>query len=130
MIIVDTHLAYWAVADDEKLPQLARTLLSSGEKICFSVVSMWEIELKHRKNPEKMPISGKQFYLACIEAGMNVISIRPRHIFALDNILSDENYHNDPFDHLLLAVAKEEKGILLTHDEKLKHYQSVDVIVC
>lgn len=130
MILLDTHIAYWLITDDEKMPESAKSLIKNNNRIYFSVISMWEIELKHQKNPEKMPLTGKQFYLACIEAGLMCLSIRPRHVFQLDNLLSESNYHNDPFDHLLLATTIEEKCLFLTHDEKMRHYKNVDVIIC
>lgn len=130
MILLDTHIALWAITDDERLPESAKSLLQSGQTIYFSVASMWEVELKHKKNPENMPFTGRQFYLACINAGMHSLPIKPRHIFELNVILNNDTYHNDPFDHLLLSTAIGERLLLLTHDEKMRHYKNANIILC
>ena len=43
MILVDTHIAYWAITNSENLPNTARALFQSEQRFCFSVASVWEI---------------------------------------------------------------------------------------
>lgn len=40
--LLDTHIILWALTNDEKLPQKARTIISGEEnKICYSTASVW-----------------------------------------------------------------------------------------
>lgn len=58
-ILLDTHIALWALTDSPKLPKKARSLiLEVGNTIYCSAASVWEIAIKHRLARGDMPISG------------------------------------------------------------------------
>lgn len=43
----------WAMTDDEQLPEKAKELIASEEnEVCFSIISLWEIQIKHILHPE------------------------------------------------------------------------------
>lgn len=53
-ILLDTHMLLWALTDDPKLPQKAREIIEQDENdIYYSMISLWEIELKHLLHPCK-----------------------------------------------------------------------------
>ena len=69
-LLLDTHIAIWALNDDLALSEKARELiLSSGNVIYYSAVSVWEVLLKHSRRPESIPIDEKDFIEGCLEAG-------------------------------------------------------------
>ncbi len=48
-ILLDTHIALWAIADTGKLSGEVIEFLESGEnKVFYSTVSVWEVAIKHR----------------------------------------------------------------------------------
>ena len=56
-ILLDTHIALWAISDDPKLSLTARdTLLDPNTRLYISVASLWEIGIKHRKHPKVLTI--------------------------------------------------------------------------
>ena len=79
-----------------------------------SVVSIWEVDLKHRLG--KLPIAPASFRDEMRSAGAAVLSITDEHI--LTGIKAAES-HRDPFDRLLLSVAEAENLVLLTADTAL-----------
>lgn len=53
-ILIDTHIAIWAVLNDPKLPSKAKEIiLNEDNDIFYSTASIWEITIKHMLYPEK-----------------------------------------------------------------------------
>ncbi len=125
-ILLDTHIALWAVADTGKLSGELMELLESGEnKVFYSTVSVWEVAIKHRIRPEHMPVPEEEFAGLCQKTGFAQLPIKNEHIFLLKTLERPITApkHNDPFDRLLLAQAKYEKLKLVTHDSLLPYYR-------
>ncbi len=121
-LLVDTHIALWALAGDERLPAAARDLIADGKNRVFaSVASMWEIAIKRSIKPDRMPLSGVEFLHFCEEAGYESLPIRERHVIALESL---PPIHADPFDRILVAQARAESLVFLTHDAALAEYGS------
>ena len=58
-ILIDTHIAIWAVLNDPKLPKQAKNIILDEEnEIFYSTASIWEITIKHMLHPDKIRISG------------------------------------------------------------------------
>ena len=69
-ILLDTHIALWAVTKSNALTEKAKTmLLSEGNEIFYSLVSVWEVSLKHSINPSNMEITAAEFRRLCHESG-------------------------------------------------------------
>ncbi len=59
-LLLDTHVALWAIADSPKLPQKARNLIQSARTtVWISSASVWEIAIKHALGRGDMPISSR-----------------------------------------------------------------------
>ena len=124
-LLLDTHVAIWALFDDGRLSNKAKKyILNPNNTIYYSVVSSWEILLKHAHDPNNMIINAQQFINGCRLAGFISVKLSDRHIITIDTLSISENApeHKDPFDKLLLAQAKSEDFFLLTHDKKLLCY--------
>ena len=60
-LLLDTHIALWAIADSPRLPKAARErLLDPGNTCWVSAASVWEIAIKHALGRGDMPLSGPQ----------------------------------------------------------------------
>lgn len=125
-ILADTHIVIWALLDNDRLPSTARAFLRDPEnEIYFSAVSVWEIAMKHAAHPNDLPYTGKTFYELCLQSGFRLLEARISHVFAYEFLRRAEGAptHKDPFDKLLIAQAKTENMIFLTHDSLLSDYQ-------
>ena len=73
-ILLDTHIAIWAVLDSEELPDEARTMiLDEDNEIYYSAASVWEITIKHMAHPETFLYSGKHLAKGCEANGFACI---------------------------------------------------------
>jgi PIN domain nuclease of toxin-antitoxin system len=47
-LLLDTHVALWAITDDTRLPEVTRGLIAApANTITLSVASLWEFTIKH-----------------------------------------------------------------------------------
>ncbi len=123
--LLDSHILIWALFSDEKLPKSVLDILNSPEnEIYYSPASVWEIGLKHMKAPDKMPVSGELLMECCERASMVSLPITKTHAVAVNRLRRVENAppHNDPFDRMLLAQAKVESMVFITHDHLMDGY--------
>ena len=75
-VLIDTHIAIWAVSDDPKLPKVARDiLLDESNEIYYSTASIWEVIIKHMAHPEKVIIDGDTLAQSCENTGFKVLPI-------------------------------------------------------
>ena len=124
-LLLDTHVLLWALADDPRLPSQARTLITNPHnQPFFSVVSLWEIAIKHQAHPDKLFIDAEQVFNWCQQADFGCLQIAERHVLALSTLRYEEGRppHNDPFDRIMLCQAKVDGLVLVTRDSLLPNY--------
>ena len=120
-ILLDTHVILWALEDSPRLPlSIRETIMEEANEIYVSVISLWEIAIKHKKQPEMMPYTAEEIRNYCQRAGYIFLSLN------LDNIQmyekNDLSSHLDPFDQILVCQSACHGMRLITHDVKLKEY--------
>ncbi|HEY1059498.1 MAG TPA: type II toxin-antitoxin system VapC family toxin [Limnobacter sp.] len=126
-LILDTHIALWAITDHPRLPQQARQLIeSSRSQIWVSVASLWEIAIKHSLGRGAMPISAGEANRYFEQAGFYLLPIETEHAVAVADL---PPIHHDPFDRILVAQALTEPLKLLTHDATVAKYSPAIVLV-
>ena len=131
-LLLDTHILLWALFDSRQLPGKARTLIEDpGNSIFTSAASLWEIAIKFQKRPDTFPYSEDLIHDLCDDAGFGHFTVKPEHILALHALqrMADSPAHKDPFDRILLAQAKEEGAVLLTHDRRFTEYDESCILV-
>lgn len=124
-ILMDTHIIIWVLNDNPMLPIKYRDMLLDSENhVYFSTASIWEIAIKHSKNPEKVPYSGRKLYELCYASGYEELKINSSHAIAVESLKVKENetVSGDPFDRIIIAQAKTERMSLYTHDSVMIHY--------
>lgn len=119
-LLLDTHIALWAIVDDRRLPREAAAWIADGaNSIWVSAASVWEIAIKRMLAKKSMPISGRQALGYFREAGYRLLEIRPEHAAAIEDL---PTIHADPFDRMLVAQAEVEPLKLVTSDALLARY--------
>ena len=118
-VLLDTHIALWAVVGSKRLAPRARDAILDAEEVFVSTASIWEIAIKHGLGRGDMPISSAQALQAFTDAGYALLAIRPEHAVAVEWLAA---IHNDPFDRMLVAQALEEPLTLITRDALVASY--------
>lgn len=118
-ILLDTHTLLWALGSPDRLPNhIIDLICSESNDVYVSVASLWEIGIKHKKSPNKMPFSATQIRDYCQRAGYLFLSISVDSISTFDKIAFGNN--SDPFDQILLSQSIANNMKFITHDEKIK----------
>lgn len=119
-VLLDTHVALWAITDSPKLPQKARDLIQSPKtNVWISTASVWEIAIKHSLGRGDMPVSSQDAVHYFRESGYRFLAIEPEHAVAVEELAP---HHQDPFDRILVAQALTEPMRLITRDPLVALY--------
>ena len=119
-LLLDTHIALWAVTESARLPNAARALIEDERnEVHVSVASLWEIAIKHAFRAKAMPFSAAQAHEAFVDSGYVLVDIETPHVLGLEAL---EPLHRDPFDRILVAQARTFPLRLLTVDEQVARY--------
>jgi PIN domain nuclease of toxin-antitoxin system len=120
-LLLDTHVAIWAVAYSPRLPTaIADLLRDSGNEIFVSVVTVWEIAIKRALGKRSTPpLSAEQAVGHFRTSGYRLLDVTVAHAVGVESL---PPIHADPFDRLLVAQALAEPLRLLTRDTKVAAY--------
>ena len=121
-ILLDTHIAVWAITDDPRLSNKAREIiLDPDNSLYLSAVSTLEVNNKRKSKKNNLEFTTDEFIESCEGAGYIQLPLQSKHLKA-ENTLKwggEGEEHKDPYDRLLLAQAKAEDLRLMTHDKMI-----------
>jgi PIN domain nuclease of toxin-antitoxin system len=117
-LLLDTHVLLWALTDSPKLGRGFREkIVDPANHILVSAASVWEISIKKRLGKLSVPYN----LVEVIEASdFTPLPINFAHAMAAGAL---PLHHTDPFDRLLIAQARQENLLLVTHDRRFEAYQ-------
>lgn len=119
-LLLDTHVALWAITDSPKLAKKARELIESPRSsVWISSATVWEIAIKHSLGRGDMPVSSQDALRYFQESGYRFLPVEPEHAAAVEDLPA---HHADPFDRILVAQALTEPMRLITHDPVVARY--------
>jgi len=119
--LLDTHTALWFVNEHERLPlEIREILLDETQLFYISIASAWEIAIKASIGKLTEFKGGVKAFLTKIEdSPISILPITASHIETIETL---PFIHRDPFDRLLIAVAKTDGLIIITADENIHKY--------
>ncbi len=122
--LLDTHTLIWAVTDPRQLSPSATELITDGRHdIVVSVVSFWEIALKH--GLQKLTLAGltpADFPQAALDTGFRLLELDAQTTATYYQLTA--TYHKDPFDRMLIWQALCQDYALISCDENVAKYTS------
>lgn len=126
-LLLDTHVALWAIVDSPKLTEKARELIQSPKTaVWISAASVWEIAIKHTLARGDMPVASRDAVRYFRESGYRFLAVEAEHAVAVEDLPA---HHNDPFDRILVAQALIEPMRLMTHDALVARYSDTIIKV-
>jgi PIN domain nuclease of toxin-antitoxin system len=127
-LLLDTHIALWAVTDPQKLDDGIREQIIDGENFVFvSAASLWEVAIKYSLQRPDFRILPEVALEAFREAEIDVLPVSAADVMYVGRMpfMTDDEgrLHNDPFDRLLMSQAAATGMTLVTHDAKIARYR-------
>ena len=129
MILLDTHVWWWSLAEPENLSKTAIKTIkqTKSDQRMIASISIWEFAMMAAKKRIRLKISvAKWLSRALKETGLGVIEISPE--IAIDACNLPDNFHKDPADRLIVATARVNNLRLVTKDEKMLAYPHVNAV--
>ncbi|MEE9562510.1 MAG: type II toxin-antitoxin system VapC family toxin [Thermoanaerobaculia bacterium] len=120
-LLLDTSIFLWYLSGDSRLAEgVGEAIRSPDNEVWLSVVSFWEILVKHQLGRLPLPEAPHSY----------IPKRRARH--GIESLALDEEalvhlpklpeIHRDPFDRMLVSQAIEHEMSLVTSDDKLRAY--------
>ena len=120
MILLDTHVLVWALADSSRLSRAAASAIRRArahDGLSISAVTLWELASLFAK--------GKIEPLGTVEASLRLLT-RQVAVWPLTLEIAalaaefPSDYSKDPADRLIGATARAEGLMLVTRDENIR----------
>ncbi len=120
-LLIDTHVFLWLRSEPHRLsPRVLSAYQDTSNRIYLSIVSVWEMQIKHQLGKLRLDIPLKE--LIEEQCNANTLEILPfglNHIFELQNL---PLHHKDPFDRLLIVQSRVENIRLASSDSMFNLY--------
>jgi PIN domain nuclease of toxin-antitoxin system len=116
-MLLDTHAALWWLADDERLgPNAIEYLTDGANEVLLSAAVVWEVAIERALGKLDVP---DDFAPTLLGAGAVGLPVTLQHASAVAELPA---HHRDPFDRMLIAQARLENAVLVSHDQALSAY--------
>jgi PIN domain nuclease of toxin-antitoxin system len=120
-LLLDTNVVIRVLTADKRISVRAKRALDRpGTSLVVSIVSVWEIVLKHQAGKLGFREGLSQVLDQILyRSSWVILAIGAEHLLALASL---PVLHSDPFDRLLIAQAKYENLTIVTADEQIREY--------
>lgn len=115
-LLLDTEALIWWDANDRRLGGNARALIQSASGVYVSAASAWEIAIKSALGKLRTTRRPAQ---VVADAAFVELPITFQHTEAVSTL---PPHHSDPFDRLLVAIARIEELTVVSSDPQLARY--------
>ena len=125
-LLLDTHTFLWLDGSPELLsPAALAACEEPTNELYLSVVSAWEIQIKHQINRLQLDVPLEEMIQGQQTANdLKILSVDLHHVYILRQL---PLHHHGPFDRLLIAQVKAEQMRLVSADSQFASYL-VDVL--
>jgi PIN domain nuclease of toxin-antitoxin system len=124
--LLDTHTLLWFINGDASLSENAKAIIKDYNNNCsISIASIWEIGIKISLKKLQLGFDFEALETFLINNEIGILNINIKHVEILSSL---PFIHRDPFDRILIAQCMVEKTVLLTKDESINLYQTIETI--
>ena len=119
-LLLDTHIVLWLASSPGKLPAgVIDALFDPRNTRYVSIASSWEVAIKLDSGKLKLNGGLPKFYRYIDKNSFIETGVTREYLNLLDTL---EDFHQDPFDRLLIATALAENFTIVTADENIHRY--------
>ncbi len=129
MVVMDTHIWWWAISEPAQLFRRARSLLAKTppEQRVIASISIWEFAMMVTRGRIQLTISPDEWLdYAISKTGITILNLDSRT--ALESCNLPGKFHKDPADRIIVATARIHQAKLITRDQKIIDYPHVTTV--
>jgi len=127
--LIDTHVLLWMLGDDQNLSAKSRAILKDeSNSLLVSLMTFWEIAIKHSSGKLEIDISIQDLLQFSIENKIDILPVVFADIAEIDRLSFPKingAEHRDPFDRMLIGQSITNNLPLISCDEKFDLYPSL-----
>lgn len=117
MIVLDTHVWFWAVTAPDRLSEASLDSIQSADEVSVSAITCWEISMLAEKGRIALNMPVCQWLEdALSSSGTILLPIVP----AVGALAARLPMHGDPADRLIVATAITAGCELVTKDHQIR----------
>lgn len=129
MIVLDTHVLVWWVADENRLSVPAHKALTEesndpGGQILLSAITAWEVSMLQQRGRLVLSMELDE-WLRTLKTIDSVEVVPLSDAVAVESTRLPGEFHKDPADRFIVALARELNVPLITADRKIRDYPYV-----
>jgi PIN domain nuclease of toxin-antitoxin system len=129
MILLDTHVWWWALNEPGKLSDKAHKIIrkTPPDQRAIASISMWEFAMMVSNGKVEIRIPPNQWLDHAVnQTGLEVFDLSPKVASESCNLPGE--FHKDPADRIIVATARINNLTLITKDKKIIKYPYVKAI--
>ena len=129
MILLDTHVWWWALNEPKKLSNKAYKIIKENppDKRAIASISMWEFSMMVSTGKVEIKLPLDQWLDQAVnKAGLEVYDLNPK--IAAEFCFLPGKFHKDIADRIIAATARINGLALVTKDRKILNYPYVETI--
>jgi PIN domain nuclease of toxin-antitoxin system len=131
VIVLDTHALIWWVASDPQLSAPARHAIEKERndhgRILVSAISAWEIAMLVTRGRLQLAMDLDDWLTTVGE--IDALSFVPVDVaLGVQSVRLPGNFHADPADRMIVALARHYAAPLVTADRKILDYPHVTAL--
>ena len=127
MIVLDTHALIWWVNGDAQLSGPAKLSIEAAQqdgRVLVSAISFWEIAMLVERGRIALAMDLDQWLLAVQGlGGVEVLPVTAQVAIQSANLPGE--FHKDPADRMIVALARGLNAPVITADQKIQRYAHV-----
>ena len=124
-VLLDTCALLWLASGDSRLSADATKAIADAPLAYVSVISAFEVALKHRRGKLELPASPEEWFAAVIDHhGLTAVELTLADALRAPQL---PDIHRDPCDRFIVAVAQRLDAHVVTADTRIGEYD-IDVI--
>ncbi|RFF30111.1 type II toxin-antitoxin system VapC family toxin [Wenzhouxiangella sediminis] len=128
MIVLDTHALVWWVTGDSQLSEPAlqaiEAALTDQRPVMISTISAWELAMLVAKDRLILTMDLDE-WLDTVDSIEGVEWVPVTRQVAVDSVNLPGEFHQDPADRLIVALARHENAELISADRRIQDYPHV-----
>ena len=120
-LLLDTHVFLWFISGDNRLPDAMRdSIRDLNNEVFLSVVSLWEVIVKHQLGRLPLP-QPPEVYLPAQREQHRISSLSLDEA-SVSQVANLPPIHRDPFDRILICQAMQYGLTIVTVDDVVGKY--------
>jgi PIN domain nuclease of toxin-antitoxin system len=131
VLVLDTHIVIWWTSGDSALSDNAKSrieaAIESNEQVLVSSITAWEVSMLVSKGRLNL-VMDIDTWIKTVSEIEGVPFVPVDNKVAIESTRLPSEFHKDPADRMIVALARVLSATLVTADEKILKYQHVKTI--